>query len=50
MASRPSDTATPFGDIYYSESPDMTYWGRHRFVMGAGNGWESTKLVPGPSQ
>ncbi|MCO5204638.1 MAG: glycoside hydrolase family 130 protein [Anaerolineae bacterium] len=49
MVSRPSDNGhTPFGDIYYSESPDMTYWGRHRFVMGAGNGWESTKIGAGP--
>ncbi|NBD35043.1 MAG: glycosidase, partial [Chloroflexi bacterium] len=34
MLSRPSDTGhTPFGDIFYSESPDMIHWGRHRFVM-----------------
>jgi hypothetical protein len=31
MLSRPSDNGhTPFGDIYYSESPDMVHWGRHR--------------------
>ena len=35
MLSRPSDTGhTPFGDIFYSESPDMTYWGKHRYVFG----------------
>jgi beta-1,4-mannooligosaccharide/beta-1,4-mannosyl-N-acetylglucosamine phosphorylase len=34
MLSRPSDNAhTPFGDIFYSQSPDMRYWGDHRFVM-----------------
>ena len=31
MLSRPSDTGhTPFGDIFYSESPDLIYWGHHR--------------------
>lgn len=49
MLSRPSDTGhTPFGDVFYSESPDMTFWGRHRFVMGPGRGWQSTKIGPGP--
>jgi beta-1,4-mannooligosaccharide/beta-1,4-mannosyl-N-acetylglucosamine phosphorylase len=50
MLSRPSDTGhTPFGDIYYSESPDMCYWGRHRYVMGRGKtGWQSTKIGAGP--
>ena len=34
MLSRPSDKGhTPFGDIYYSESPDLEFWGRHRLVM-----------------
>ncbi len=50
MLSRPSDRGhTPFGDIYYSESPDMCYWGRHRFVMGAASGWQSTKIGAGPT-
>lgn len=49
MLSRPSDNGhTPFGDIYYSESPDMTHWGRHRFVMGATKGWQATKIGAGP--
>ena len=49
MLSRPSDNGhTPFGDIYYSESPDMVHWGRHRFVMGATTGWQSTKIGAGP--
>ena len=34
MLSRPSDNGhTPFGDIFYSESPDLIHWGRHRLVM-----------------
>jgi len=51
MLSRPSDNGhTPFGNIFYSESPDMIHWGRHRFVMGsiAGHGWQSTKIGAGP--
>lgn len=49
MLSRPSDTAhTKFGDIFYSESPDMCYWGKHRFVMGVKEGWQSTKIGAGP--
>ena len=49
MLSRPSDNGhTPFGDIYYSESPDMTHWGRHRFVMGTTSGWQATKIGAGP--
>jgi beta-1,4-mannooligosaccharide/beta-1,4-mannosyl-N-acetylglucosamine phosphorylase len=50
IVSRPSDNGhTPFGDIYYSESPDLTHWGKHRFVMGTANGWQSTKIGPGPT-
>ena len=49
MLSRPSDNGhTPFGDIYLSESPDMIYWGRHRFVMGTTSGWQATKIGAGP--
>jgi beta-1,4-mannooligosaccharide/beta-1,4-mannosyl-N-acetylglucosamine phosphorylase len=49
MLNRPSDNGhTPFGDIFYSESPDMIYWGRHRYVMGATRGWQSTKIGAGP--
>lgn len=49
MLSRPSDTGhTNFGDIFYSESPDLTYWGKHRHVM-APRGWcQSTKIGAGP--
>ncbi len=50
MLSRPSDTGhTPFGDIFYSESPDMQFWGRHRFVMAPKGGWQSTKVGAGPT-
>ena len=49
MLSRPSDTGhTPFGDMFYSESPDMCHWGCHRFVMGPAGGWQSTKIGAGP--
>ncbi len=49
MLSRPSDTGhTAFGDIFYSESPDMCYWGRHRHVMGTTGGWQRTKIGAGP--
>ena len=54
MMSRPSDNGhTPFGDIYVSQSPDLTFWGRHRYMMGTipGNtsAWQSTKVGPGPA-
>ncbi|MFV0400553.1 MAG: glycoside hydrolase family 130 protein [Oscillospiraceae bacterium] len=53
MLSRPSDTGhTPFGDIFYSQSPDLTFWGKHRFVMGTigddRSAWQSKKIGPGP--
>lgn len=53
MLSRPSDTGhTPFGDIFYSQSNDLEYWGHHRYVMGIYKGdasaWQSTKIGPGP--
>ncbi|MEG0905613.1 MAG: glycoside hydrolase family 130 protein [Cellulosilyticaceae bacterium] len=53
MVSRPSDTGhTPFGDIFYSQSPDMTFWGMHRHVMstikGDESAWQSTKIGAGP--
>jgi len=49
MLSRPSDWGhTPFGDIFYSESPDMELWGRHRWVMGTKGGWQSLKIGAGP--
>ncbi len=53
MLSRPSDNGhTPFGDIFYSQSKDMEYWGHHRHVMGTIKGdtsaWQTTKIGPGP--
>lgn len=51
LFSRPSDSAhTPFGDIYMSESPDLVYWGKHRWVMGKGGQgwWQGTKIGGGP--
>lgn len=53
MLSRPSDTGhTPFGDIFYSQSPDLEYWGHHRHVMSTfkddASAWQSTKIGPGP--
>jgi beta-1,4-mannooligosaccharide/beta-1,4-mannosyl-N-acetylglucosamine phosphorylase len=50
MLSRPSDRGhTPFGDMFYSESPDMVHWGCHRFVFGTEkSSWQSTKIGPGP--
>lgn len=49
MLSRPSDNShTPFGDIFYSQSPNMIHWGRHRYVMGATTGWQMTKIGAGP--
>lgn len=52
MVSRPSDNGhTPFGDIFYSVSPDLEFWGRHRYVMGTVHGdasaWQATKIGPG---
>lgn len=50
MLSRPSDTGhTAFGDIFYSESPDLVYWGKHRHVMGPRGWWQSTKIGAGPT-
>lgn len=51
MLSRPSDSGhTPFGDIYYSESPDLVHWGRHRHVMAPIPWtWQSTKVGAGPT-
>lgn len=50
LLSRPSDSGhTPFGDIFVSESPDLTYWGKHRHVMAKGYNqwWQSLKIGGG---
>ena len=51
MLSRPSDNGhTPFGDVYFSESPDLVHWGRHRHVMApVPLTWQSTKIGAGPT-
>ncbi|MBI3747505.1 MAG: glycoside hydrolase family 130 protein [Chloroflexi bacterium] len=51
ILSRPSDNGhTPFGDIFYSESPDLIHWGRHRHVMAPLPWtWASTKIGAGPT-
>lgn len=53
MLSRPSDTGhTAFGDIFYSESPDLEFWGRHRHVMSPApfetSAWQCMKVGAGP--
>jgi beta-1,4-mannooligosaccharide/beta-1,4-mannosyl-N-acetylglucosamine phosphorylase len=50
MLSRPSDNGhTPFGEIFYSESPDLTFWGKHRHVMApVKDSWQATKVGGGP--
>jgi beta-1,4-mannooligosaccharide/beta-1,4-mannosyl-N-acetylglucosamine phosphorylase len=51
MLSRPSDAGhTPFGEVYYSESPDLVHWGRHRHALGpVPLSWQSTKVGAGPT-
>ncbi len=52
LLSRPSDSGhTPFGDIFLSESPDLIYWGNHRYVMGKGGQgwWQGVKIGAGPA-
>lgn len=53
MLSRPSDNGhTPFGDIFYSETPDFEFWGHHRHVMSPAkfedSAWQCTKIGAGP--
>ena len=53
MLNRPSDNGhTPFGDIFYSESPDMCFWGKHRHVMAPApfevSAWQCLKIGAGP--
>jgi len=51
MLSRPSDGGhTAFGDVFYSESPDLVHWGRHRHVLApVALTWQSTKVGAGPT-
>lgn len=50
MLSRPSGPGhNPYGVIFYSESPDMIHWGKHRLVMKSVGGWQGAKIGPGPN-
>ncbi len=50
LFTRPCDKGhTPYGDIFLSQSPDLTYWGKHRFVIKPENNWEMTKVGAGPT-
>lgn len=54
MLSRPSDTGhTAFGDIFISQSKDLIFWGKHRFVMGVApfedSAWQCLKIGAGPA-
>ncbi len=50
LFSRPCDKGhTPYGDIFVSQSPDLTFWGKHRFVISPVNNWEMTKVGAGPT-
>lgn len=51
MLSRPSGpgAVAAFGDIFFSESPDLCYWGKHRVVLTRGpRKWERVKVGAGP--
>lgn len=50
MLSRPSGPGhNAFGDIFYSASPDLCFWGKHRMVMQRGHSrWQRTKIGAGP--
>ncbi|MBQ6265268.1 MAG: glycoside hydrolase family 130 protein [Clostridia bacterium] len=50
MLIRPCDRGhTPYGDIFLMHSKDLTYWGKHRFVMSPVKNWEMTKVGAGPT-
>lgn len=54
MLCRPSDSGhTPFGDIIYTQSPDLVFWGQHRHVMAPApfeeSAWQCTKIGAGPA-
>jgi beta-1,4-mannooligosaccharide/beta-1,4-mannosyl-N-acetylglucosamine phosphorylase len=50
MLSRPSGPGhNGFGDIFYSASPDLSFWGKHRMVMERGySRWQRLKIGAGP--
>ena len=50
LLSRPGGPGhNAYGDIFYSESPDLCHWGRHRYVFGSSSGWQMTKVGAGPA-
>lgn len=48
---RPCDAGnSSFGDIYISQSNDLAFWGKNRFLLGAGfSGWNYVKIGGGPT-
>jgi beta-1,4-mannooligosaccharide/beta-1,4-mannosyl-N-acetylglucosamine phosphorylase len=49
MLSRPSGPGhNAYGNIFCSESPDLTHWGCHRLVMRTCGGWQGSKIGAGP--
>lgn len=51
MLSRPSDNAaTPFGNIFISDSKDLKYWGNHHLLLKPNFGWWcGVKVGAGPT-
>ncbi|XAL99648.1 glycoside hydrolase family 130 protein [Phycisphaeraceae bacterium D3-23] len=50
LLSRPCDAGhSAMGDIFLSRSKDLIHWGRHKYVMGREQPWESTKVGAGPA-
>ncbi len=50
LFTRPCDKGhTPYGEIFLSHSKDLTYWGKHRFVIKPEQNWEMTKVGAGPT-
>ena len=51
MLSRPSDLGhTPFGDIFVSQSDDLSFWGKHRQILKSGFAdWNALKVGGGPA-
>ncbi|MEM9414151.1 MAG: glycoside hydrolase family 130 protein [Planctomycetota bacterium] len=50
LLSRPCDAGhSALGEIFLSQSKDLIHWGRHKYVMGRDQPWESTKVGAGPA-
>lgn len=49
LLSRPCDKGhNQSGDIFISCSPDLKYWGEHKFLIGSAPGWAAGKVGAGP--